>query len=104
MNSMILDVQKLKKFNDDKPHKEPLWKGDTSGMNLIGLKPGQEIKPHVHKGDHIWIIMEGCGEFLSAEGKSQPVYKGNIAIVPAGEEHGMRNDTNENLVFASITV
>ncbi|GBE06823.1 MAG TPA: cupin domain-containing protein [Nitrospirae bacterium] len=103
MKHLILDLKKLKKFSDDKPHKEPLWKGDTSGINLIGLKPGQEIKPHVHKGDHIWIILEGCGEFLTGGGGSQAVYKGNIAIVPAGEEHGIKNHTNENLVFASIT-
>jgi len=104
MKNIILDIQKLKKFTDEKPHKETLWTGDSSKINLISLKPGQEIKPHIHDGDHIWIVMEGSGEFLSSDEESQVIGAGKIVIVPAGEEHGIRNTTNENIVFASITV
>jgi quercetin dioxygenase-like cupin family protein len=104
MKNLILDVQKLKKFNDDKPHKETIWTGDTSRINLINLKPGQEIKPHVHDGDHVWVVLEGRGEFLSSDEEAQELNTGNIVIAPEGEAHGIRNNTNENLVFASITV
>jgi quercetin dioxygenase-like cupin family protein len=104
MKNLILDIQKLKKFNDEKPHKETIWTGDTSRINLMNLKPGQEIKPHVHDGDHIWVVLEGKGEFLSSDQEAQEIHTGNIVIAPEGEAHGIRNNTDENLVFASITV
>ncbi len=104
MKSLILDFMKLKKFNDEKPYKETLWSGDTSRINLISLLPGQQIKPHIHDGDHIWIVMEGSGELLSSEEDFSEISAGKIAVVPSGEKHGIRNNTSENLVFASVTV
>jgi len=104
MKNIILDIQKLKKFNDEKPCKETLWTGGTSRINLNSMKPGQEITPHIHNGDHIWVVLQGSGEFLSSDKESQVIDIGKIVIVPAGEEHGVRNTTKENLVFASITV
>ena len=104
MENLILDIQKLKKFIDEKPSKELIWKSDSSRIMLICLKPGQEIKPHVHDGDHIWAVLEGSGEFLSSDKEAQVISKDNIVIAPEGKDHGIRNHTNENLVFASITV
>jgi mannose-6-phosphate isomerase-like protein (cupin superfamily) len=66
------------------------------------MKPGQEIVTHTHHGSHIWMVMEGRGEFLTG-GKSQTIDVGQIVIVPALEDHGIRNATAENLVIASIT-
>ena len=103
MKNLILDIQKHKKFNNDNPQKETLWTGDTSRLTLISLRPGQEITPHIHKGDHIWIVLEGGGDFLSTEKESKVIGEGNIVIVPAGGEHGIRNTTEGDLVFASIT-
>ena len=104
MKNLILDIQKLKKFTDEKPSKELVWKGNTSRIMLICLKPGQEIKPHVHDGDHIWAVIEGSGEFLSSDNEAQVIGPDKMVVAPEGEAHGIRNHTNENLVFASITV
>ncbi len=103
MENMIFDIQKFREFSDDGPNKKTMWAGKTSKINIICLRPGQEIKPHVHDGDHIWIIVEGRGEFLSSDSGSQEIDAGRVAIVPQGEEHGIRNNTKEDLVFASIT-
>jgi mannose-6-phosphate isomerase-like protein (cupin superfamily) len=46
--------------------------------------------------------VEGVGEFTSG-GKSQTITIGQIVIVPAHEDHGIRNSGQENLVFTSIT-
>lgn len=66
------------------------------------MKPGQEIVTHTHHGSHIWMVMEGTGQFQSG-GKTQSITTGQIVIVPAFEDHGIRNASQENLVIASIT-
>lgn len=103
MKSQILDVQKLKKFNDEKRHLETIWTGEQGRINLLCMKPGQEITTHTHHGNHIWIVMEGRGEFLSSGHAPEVIDAGKIVIVPPLEEHGIRNATKENLVIASIT-
>lgn len=102
MKTMILDVQKLKKFSDEKRHLETIWADKQATIKLICMKPGQEIITHTHHGNHIWIVIEGRGEFLSA-GETQVIDVGKIVIVPALVEHGIRNAAKENIVIASIT-
>ncbi|UCD34481.1 MAG: cupin domain-containing protein [Nitrospiraceae bacterium] len=104
MKNLILDVEKFKNFTDEKYYKGLLWEGNTSRIMLICLKPGQEIKPHVHKGDHIWLVLEGSGEFLCSSAEPRVIDSGKIVVAPDGADHGIRNHTKENLVFASITV
>jgi quercetin dioxygenase-like cupin family protein len=103
MKTQILDVQKLKKFNDQKYHKETIWTDEQGRINLICMKPGQEIITHTHHGNHIWIVMEGRGEYLTSGKDPQVIDIGKIVIVPALVDHGIRNATQENLVIASIT-
>lgn len=102
MKSQVLDVQKLKKFSDEKRHQETIWSDDHARVSLICMKPGQEIITHTHHGSHIWTVMEGTGEFLSGK-QVQTITTGQIVIVPAFEDHGIRNASQENLVIASIT-
>ncbi len=102
MKAQILDVQKLKKFSDEKRSQETIWTDDNARISLICMKQGQEIITHTHHGNHIWMVMEGQGEFLSGK-QSQVIEVGQIVIVPAFEDHGIRNPSQENLVIASIT-
>lgn len=102
MKAQILDVQKLKKFSDEKRHQETIWSEDGSRISLLCMKPGQEIVTHTHHGNHIWMVMEGTGEFLTGK-QSQTIGVGQIVIVPPLEDHGIRNASQENLVIASIT-
>lgn len=98
----VLEVAKLKKFNDEKRHHEVIWSDDHSKVSLLCLKPGQEVITHTHHGSHIWTVIEGKGELLSGK-NSQPIGVGQIVVVPALEDHGIRNSSSENLVIASIT-
>ncbi len=102
MKTQILDVQKLKKFSDEKRHQEIIWTDDHATIKLLCMKPGQEITTHTHHGNHMWVVMEGSGEFRSS-GETQVIDKGKIVIVPALVDHGIRNASKENLVIASIT-
>jgi len=103
MKTQILDFQKLKKFNDEKRNLETIWADEHATIKLICMKPGQEITTHTHHGNHVWIVMEGRGEFLSSDKEKQVIDTGKIVIVPALVEHGIRNAAAENLVLASIT-
>ena len=102
MKSQVLDVQNLKKFDDEKRHQETIWSDDHSRISLICMKPGQEIITHTHHGSHIWTVMEGTGEFLSGK-QTRSITVGQLVIVPAFEDHGIRNASQNNLVIASIT-
>lgn len=102
MKAQILDTRKLKKFEDTRHHKETIWADEQGRINLICMKPGQEMTTHTHHGNHTWIVMEGRGEFFSG-GESYVIEAGKIVIVPALVEHGMRNTSKEDLVVASIT-
>ncbi len=102
MKTQVLDVHKLKKFSDDKRHMETIWQGEDGKINLLCMKPGQEITTHTHHGNHIWMVIEGKGDFMSGK-QTQVIEAGKIVIVPAFEDHGIRNSSKENLVIASIT-
>jgi mannose-6-phosphate isomerase-like protein (cupin superfamily) len=102
MKSLILDIPQLKKFADDKRHQETLWSDGHARISLICMKPGQEIVTHTHHGSHIWMVMEGRGNFLTG-GKAQVIEVGQVVVVPALEDHGIQNLSAENLVIASIT-
>ena len=102
MKAQVFDVQKLKKFNEDKRHQETIWSDDHGRISLICMRPGQEIVTHTHHGSHIWTVIEGEGELLAGKGP-QPISVGQIVVVPAFEDHGIRNSSAGDLVIASIT-
>jgi len=102
MGTRILDIQKLKRFNDENRHQETIYTDKHGRISLICMKPGQEVITHTHHGNHIWMVIEGRGEFLSAGG-AQTIDVGQIVVVPAFEDHGIRNVSPENLVIASLT-
>jgi len=104
MKTQILDVSKLKKFNDEKRSLETIWADDHATIKLICLKPGQEITTHTHHGNHMWVVMEGSGEFISSDSETQTIDAGKIVIVPALVDHGVSNKGKENLVLASFSV
>lgn len=103
MKTKILDFQTLMKFSDEKRHQETIWADDRSNIKLLCMKPGQEITTHTHHGNHLWVVLEGRGEFFSADQGTQVIDRGKIVVVPPLVDHGIRNASGENLVIASIT-
>ena len=103
MKTQVLDVNKLKKFGKDKHHKETIWSDEHGRINLLCMRPGQEIVTHTHHGNHIWMVVEGEGQFTTG-GKTEIIKVGQIVVVPAFEDHGIRNGSTANLVIASMTV
>ena len=103
MKTTILDLNQLQKFNDDKRSMETIWSDEHSRISLLCMKPGQEVHTHTHHGNHIWLVVEGEGQFTTG-GKTEAIKVGQIVIVPAFDDHGIRNASSGNLVIASMTV
>jgi mannose-6-phosphate isomerase-like protein (cupin superfamily) len=103
MKPTILDLKKLQQFNDDKRSLETIWSDDHTKISLLCMKPGQDVHTHTHHGNHIWTVIEGEGQFVSG-GKTETITVGSIVIVPAFEDHGIKNAGSANLVIASMTV
>lgn len=103
MNIETFDYRDKILFSDEKACKTVLTEGNHARTTLWCLKPGQHIHPHVHAGDHVWVVLEGEGLFLSEGQDGRPVRPGTILSAPAGLSHGIENSGSLGLVFASIS-
>ena len=90
-------------YSDEKAHKVVLTECAHARTTLWCLKPGQHIHPHVHAGDHVWVVLEGSGVFLSEGQGDLPISAGSILSAPAGLSHGVENSGTQGLVFASVS-
>jgi quercetin dioxygenase-like cupin family protein len=75
------------------------WEGHV--MRQFELEPGGYTPKHSHPWPHINYVLEGEGTLYKAEGE-QPIQKGSVAYVPAGELHQFKNVGQEKLVFICI--
>ncbi len=103
MTIQSFDYRDKINYNEEKANKVVLTECTHARTTLWCLKPGQHIHPHVHAGDHVWVVLEGEGLFLSADQEKLPVSPGTILSAPAGISHGVENTGCAGLVFASIS-
>lgn len=90
-------------YNDEKANKVVLSEAGHARTTLWCLKPGQHIHAHVHAGDHVWVVLEGEGTFLSDSQPGLPVKAGSIVVAAAGISHGIDNSGSNGLVFVSVS-
>lgn len=88
-------------YNKDQANKIILAETSHSRTTLWCLLPGQHIHPHVHTGDHIWVILEGAGRFLGDSPRD--VEAGAVLVTSEGIAHGIDNTGSEGLVFVSVS-
>jgi quercetin dioxygenase-like cupin family protein len=103
MNDLMWDYQEKISYSREKATKVELSETEQSRASLWCLLPGQKIVPHVHAGDHIWVVFEGEGNFLSEESAAQAISPGSVLVAPAGSSHGVENTGEEGLVFLSVS-
>lgn len=103
MKIQSFDYRDKVSYSDEKACKVVLTECAHARTTLWCLKPGQHIHPHVHAGDHVWVVLEGEGLFLTQGHESLPVKQGTILSAPAGISHGIENTGRVGLVFASIS-
>jgi quercetin dioxygenase-like cupin family protein len=97
-----LDSKPIKEaisFSEEKMKKNALFDSPHLFYDLYCLLPGQYQKVHTHAGsDKVYYVLEGSGRFTIGEEK-RDLPQGHAVIAPAGEPHGVCNETNENLIL-----
>ncbi|MFP4392726.1 MAG: cupin domain-containing protein [Desulfohalobiaceae bacterium] len=66
----------------------------------FNFRAGQELPLHSHdvEGQLSLLVLEGEGEFLGAEGKSQPAKAGDVLVSEISQPHGLRAITDLRLL------
>jgi quercetin dioxygenase-like cupin family protein len=93
----IVRLEEFKQFAADKMKKNNLFQSPRFFCDVYGFEPGQVQKGHVHGDqDKVYIVLDGQGTFQV--GKDEQVLgAGQGVMAPAGEEHGVRNHTQQRL-------
>lgn len=92
-------LEKNRRFSPEKMQKVALFDSDKMFCDQYCLLPGQSQKVHSHEAeDKIYVVLEGEALFdIGGEEELQP--EGNAVIARAGVAHGVRNDSDSQLVL-----
>ena len=97
----LLDYQH---FSSEKMKKNNLFQTARFFCDIYCFEPGQEQKGHIHgEQDKVYLVLEGQGMFQVGSEK-RVLGPGQGTMAPAGEEHGVKNHTDQRLkvlVFVS---
>jgi quercetin dioxygenase-like cupin family protein len=93
------NIPELIRFSDDKMQKVPLFDSAKYFCDLYCLKPGQDQRVHSHaESDKIYFVLRGRGVFHIA-GEEKELGTGEIVIAKPGQDHGVKNASNDDLVL-----
>lgn len=86
-------------FSEEKMQKNSLFDSQRLFYDTYCLLPGQAQKVHAHEdSDKVYYVLEGTARFTVGQ-EEEDLGEGNAVIARAGEQHGVRNETEENLVL-----
>ena len=93
----IIKLSDYHAFSSEKMKKNNIFETQRFFCDVYCFEPGQEQKGHVHgEQDKVDVVLEGQGTFqVGAEKRVLGPGQGTMA--PAGEEHGVKNDSGERL-------
>ena len=85
-------------FSEEKMQKNSLFDSPHLFYDAYCLLPSQAQKVHAHEGsDKVYYVLQGTGHFTVGE-EEQDLGEGEAVIARAGDPHGVRNETQEDLV------
>jgi mannose-6-phosphate isomerase-like protein (cupin superfamily) len=94
-----INVPDAVQFSEEKMRKNSLFDSPHLFYDTYCLLPDQAQKVHAHEGsDKVYYVLEGTGRFTVGE-EQQDLTRGQAVIARSGEPHGVRNDSEENLVL-----
>jgi mannose-6-phosphate isomerase-like protein (cupin superfamily) len=86
-------------FSEEKMKKNALFDSPHLFYDAYCLLPGQSQKVHAHEGsDKVYYVLRGVGRFTVDE-EERDLGEGDAVIARAGDLHGVRNETQEELVI-----
>lgn len=93
----IVSLSEHQQFSAEKMKKNNLFQTERLFCDVYCFEPGQEQKGHIHgEQDKVYLVLEGQGTFqVGAE--RQVLAAGQGTMAPAGEEHGVKNHTDQRL-------
>ena len=95
----VADYHPLVRFDPSSMVKVSLFESHRMFADLYCLLPGQEQRVHSHHdNDKLYFVLEGSGTFRSGE-RAERLAAGGVCVAPAGEPHGVRNDSEASLVL-----
>jgi quercetin dioxygenase-like cupin family protein len=87
------------RFSADKMQKVPLFGSSSYFCDLYCLAPGQQQRIHSHaESDKIYYVIEGTVR-AHIGGAEQELSVGEAVVARPGQDHGVRNESNENVVL-----
>jgi quercetin dioxygenase-like cupin family protein len=100
----VIKLSDYQVFSADKLKKNNIFETPRFFCDVYCFEPGQEQKGHIHgEQDKMYLVLEGQGTFQVGSEK-QVLGAGQGTMAPAGEEHGVKNDSGQRLtvlVFVS---
>jgi mannose-6-phosphate isomerase-like protein (cupin superfamily) len=86
-------------FSEEKMKKNSLFDSPHLFYDAYCLLPGQGQKVHAHeRSDKVYYVLRGTGRFTVGD-EEQDLGEGHAVIARAGVRHGVRNETEEDLVL-----
>ncbi|MFQ5672840.1 MAG: cupin domain-containing protein [Nitrospinales bacterium] len=95
----VIPVGDAVAFKPEKLNKVALFDTDKFFCDLYCLQPGQSQKVHRHEGsDKVYYVLQGRGT-VTVGSERRELVAGEITMAPAGQDHGVVNDSDANLVM-----
>lgn len=100
----VVNLSDYQQFSSEKMKKNNIFETPRFFCDIYCFEPGQEQKGHIHgEQDKVYLVLEGQGTFQVGAEK-RVLGSGQGTMAPAGEEHGVKNHTDQRLkvlVFVS---
>ena len=94
----VIKLADVVEFNPEKLKKVSLFDTNNLFCDLYCLEPGQSQKVHSHgNSDKIYYVVKGRGK-VTVGLEEKELSPDEITIAPAGEDHGVVNQTQDELV------
>lgn len=95
----VLNIRDLIAFKGDKLNKVSIFDTDKFFCDVYCFEPGQSQKVHSHgDSDKVYYVLEGKGK-VTVGSEVRVLSANEITLAPAGEDHGVVNDSNGKLVM-----
>jgi mannose-6-phosphate isomerase-like protein (cupin superfamily) len=86
-------------FSEEKMKKNSVFDSPHLFYDTYCLMPGQSQKIHAHDdSDKVYYVLRGTGRF-TVDDEEEDLGEGHAVIARAGVPHGVRNETQEDLVL-----